>query len=232
MPDEVTMPCRLSLVFAAEAPVAVVLRRGPRQWVEVIKWRTDTDDFAHGQWFHGRIYSERCGLSPDGTLFVYFAMKHGWPKSAQGYERTFTAVSRPPFLTALAMWPQGDTWGGGGRFVDNRTLRLAYGSNGTLHPGIADTEICMAPYREPHPEHLPRGLEIQTDLDRYGADRGFVERVDDHGTWTGTDHRGRRIVARDGCILVAREDATETLLADFNADSFRAVVAPAWATTW
>jgi hypothetical protein len=32
--------CRLSLVFASDAPVAVVLRRGPTNWVEVVKWDT------------------------------------------------------------------------------------------------------------------------------------------------------------------------------------------------
>jgi hypothetical protein len=69
--------CRLSLVFASEAPVAVVLRRGPTEWVELIRWDTSTDFFEHGQWLHGKIYGERCGLSPNGRLFVYFAMKYG-----------------------------------------------------------------------------------------------------------------------------------------------------------
>ena len=104
-------PCRLSLVFAREAPIVVILRRGPTRWVEVIKWNTLEDAFEHGQWLHGRIYAERCGVSPNDRLFVYFALKYG--KVARGYEQTFTAVSRPPFLTALALWPTGSTWGGG-----------------------------------------------------------------------------------------------------------------------
>lgn len=227
-----TPSCRLSLVFASESPVVVILRRGPTRWVEVIKWRTDIDSFEHGHWLHGRIYGERCGLSPNGRLFVYFAMKYGRVNTEQGYEQTFTAVSRPPFLTALAMWPQGDTWGGGGRFIDNSTLRLAYGANGTSYPGIADTQIYMAPYRDAHPDHRPLGLKIETDLDRYGADLGFVDDVDEHGTWLGQDQGGRRILAQDGRILVLRPNGAETLLKDFNGDARQHMIAPEWATEW
>lgn len=90
----------------------------------------------------------------------------------------------------------------------------------------------MAPYRDPHPQHRPHGLQIQTDLDRYGADTGFVEQVNDHGTWIGTDHRGRKIVARGGCILERAANGTETLLKEFNADTKRELVAPEWARTW
>jgi hypothetical protein len=65
--------------------------------VEVVKWQTDTDQFEHGQWFYGRIYAEGCGLSPNGSLFVYFTMKHGRVDTANGYKQKFTAVSRPAF---------------------------------------------------------------------------------------------------------------------------------------
>lgn len=136
--------CRLSLVFARVAPIVVILRRGPTRWVEVIKWNTATDLFEHGQWLHGRIYAERCGLSPNGELFVYFAMRYGRVSKEDGYQQTFTAVSKPPYLTALALWPEGSTWGGGGHFVNDKTLRLAYGGNGTNHPGVGNTTIYSA----------------------------------------------------------------------------------------
>ena len=35
---------------------------------------------------------------------------------------TWTAISRPPYFTALAVWPKGDTWGGGGLFVQRHAL--------------------------------------------------------------------------------------------------------------
>ena len=66
---------RLAILFAARAPVAVIFRRGPSKRVEVIRWDTAHDTFERGHWFHGRIYTRRCDLSPDGELLVYFASK-------------------------------------------------------------------------------------------------------------------------------------------------------------
>src|SRR5919198_5909820 len=76
--DEATLssaPCRLFVYLAREAPVGVVLRRGPSAWVRLSVWHTDTDAFEHGQWFKGRVYERRCDVSADGSLFVYFARK-------------------------------------------------------------------------------------------------------------------------------------------------------------
>ena len=226
-------PCRLSLVFARSAPIAVLFRRGPTRGVKVIKWNTSTDSFEDGQWLHGNIYSERCDLSPNGELLVYFARRHGPVAEDRGYAVTFTAVSKPPYLTALALWPEGSTWGGGGRFVDDKTLRLAYGSNGTNHPGTGTTSIYMAPLPPPHPNHMPVGLNIQADLMRYGADLGFRDPVtsSDH-VWVGRDHNHRSIVARDGSLYRLTEDGKEMLLRDFNTDTPVRVKAPESASRW
>jgi hypothetical protein len=67
--------CRLYVILARAAPIAVIFRRGPSRWVQIVKWSTNTDTFEEGQWFHGRIYERRCDLSPDGRLLVYFAQK-------------------------------------------------------------------------------------------------------------------------------------------------------------
>jgi hypothetical protein len=225
-------PCRLSLVFASSAPVAVVLRRGPTDWVEIIKWNTAKNTFEDGQWLHGRIFGERCGLSPDGKLLVYFAAKHGRVDRSKGYKDTFTAVSKPPYLTALAMWPEGSTWGGGGRFIDNKTLRLAYGANGTRSPD-GKTELFMAPLPAHHPDHAPRGLKIETDLDHYGADRGFLSTVKSkEADWVGKDHKGRKILTRAGALYYVNKNHREIMLRDFNADKRREVIAPRWAQNW
>lgn len=225
-------PCRLALVIAAAAPIAVILRRGPTRWVEVIRWNTANDTFVHGQWLHGRIYEERCGLSPDGTLFVYFAMKHGHIDEASGYRVTFTAVSKPPYLTALAMWPEGSTWGGGGRFTAPRTLRLAYSLGGTSHPGVAPTTIYMAPLPAPHPRHLPLGLKIETDLDHYEPYSGHFLGTGPDGSIRVRDHGGREIVVRNGALYVVERDDNERLLRDFNSDMRRNVPPSPEATTW
>ncbi|MEM7753198.1 MAG: hypothetical protein AAF230_07275 [Pseudomonadota bacterium] len=55
-------------------------------------------------------------MSPDGSHFLYFALDGRWGSDAKG---SFSAISRPPYWTALALFPQGDTWGGGGVFIDN-----------------------------------------------------------------------------------------------------------------
>jgi hypothetical protein len=83
-----------------------------------LSWNTQTHEIRKGQWFKGRIYERRCDLSPSGEKLIYFAAKHRGPHG------TWTAVSRPPYFTALAMWPKGDCWGGGGLFQNERTVAL------------------------------------------------------------------------------------------------------------
>ena len=112
------MATRLFVLLAREAPVAVVFRRGPSKQVLLVRWNLRDDTFEAGQWFKGRIYEHRCDLSPRGDRLVYFAAN--WKKPFE----TWTAVSRPPYLTALAIWPKGDAWGGGGLFQDRDTLLL------------------------------------------------------------------------------------------------------------
>jgi hypothetical protein len=109
---------RIYVVLAREAPVAVVFRRGPSRQVQLIEWNTANDTFEPGQWFKGRIYERRCDLSPSGKHLIYFAANHKPPYG------TWTAVSRPPFLTALALWPKGDAWGGGGLFEKENVVLL------------------------------------------------------------------------------------------------------------
>src|SRR4051812_43670890 len=118
-------PPRLSLLLARDADVAVIFRRGPSKWVEVIRWNTRRDEFERGHWFHGRIYERRCDLSPDGEPLLYFVSKFsGRTMKENAYTYAWTAVSRPPWLTALALWPKGDCWWGGGQFLGNHHILL------------------------------------------------------------------------------------------------------------
>ena len=66
---------RIHIEFASAAPVAAILRRGTTKWVRLVSWNTAEDSIKEGSWFHGRIYENRCSVSPDGTLFAYFATK-------------------------------------------------------------------------------------------------------------------------------------------------------------
>lgn len=145
---------RLFALVARDVRVAVVLRRGPSKQVELLRWDLARDDVVAGQWLSGRIYNERCGRSPRGDLFVYFCGKF---KAAID---TFTAISRPPYFTALALWPAHGTWGGGGFFAADRRVILDYASvvpelNGgrTIPP---DLEIgTIVDYRAQHGADAP-----------------------------------------------------------------------------
>ena len=66
---------RLFVIPARDVAKAVIIRRGPSAWHHLIAWDTKRDVFEHGAWFRGRIYPERCDLSPDGELFLYFALQ-------------------------------------------------------------------------------------------------------------------------------------------------------------
>jgi hypothetical protein len=106
---------RLFGIVARDAPVAVVFRRGPTRHVRMARWDLRTDVLTYGQWLVGRLYPEASGLSPDGRLLVYYARKG---------PRTFTAMSQPPYFTALAFWENTSPWTAGGFFQDNRRLVL------------------------------------------------------------------------------------------------------------
>lgn len=196
---------RLFVLMARERPVALVLRRGPSGWYHLILWNTHEDTFDHGAWFKGRIYEERCDLSPEGDLFLYFALKGStWSTS---YEGTWTAVSRPPWLHALTLWPQGDTWGGGGRFLEQRKV------------GLWLSNVPAA-----HPDHPVSGLEVTTlepppwrPSDLGGND------------WAGRDQSGREVYSRGG-RLYGRVDGEEVEIADFTRLKPDPQPAPAWAT--
>ena len=125
--------CRLFVLLARQAHVGVVIRHGPSRWWRLTLWDTRRDRFTAGQWFHGSLYPRKCDLSPDGQLFSYFAGKHHRSARERGYDSTWVAVSRPPYFTALALWPVGDTYGGHTMFMDDTTFHT-----GTLkphHPG-------------------------------------------------------------------------------------------------
>jgi hypothetical protein len=124
----------LFVILAREAPRAVILRRGPSRSVLQVGWDTGTDRFTEGQWLRGRIYERRCDLSPNGELLLYFAAKWGTPM------KTWSAISRVPWFTALALYPKGDAWGGGGLFEGPRSVVLnhPYGlPDPKLAPGYA-----------------------------------------------------------------------------------------------
>jgi hypothetical protein len=204
--------CRLHVVLAREAPVAVILRRGPSAWYQVILWHTDRDRFEDGAWFKGRLYEERCDLSPDGQLFLYFALQGArWRTS---YKGTWTAVSRPPWLHALVLWPQGDTWGGGGRFIGKRKVALFTG-------------LPLAT----HPDHPLVGLEAVNATGTIAGPSSFLRTAtrDRDAEWSGRDQAGEEVFTSKG-RLFRRRRGRDLELADFRGRTPDPQPAPDWAT--
>jgi hypothetical protein len=87
------------VVLARAARVAVVVRRGPAGWAQVLRWDLARPALEPGGCLRGRVYPRRCTLSPDGTLLRYCALT-GQPAPWQ----TYSAISKLPWLTALAAW--------------------------------------------------------------------------------------------------------------------------------
>jgi hypothetical protein len=116
----------LFIYLAREAPIGVVLRRGPSDWVRLSLWHVNEDRFEHGQWMRARVFERRSDLSADGSLFVAFVRGPAGP--AQGNADTWVAVSQPPWFTALALWFVGGTYYTGGYFPDRQRLWLGWDS--------------------------------------------------------------------------------------------------------
>lgn len=166
MSKNTTPSTRLWVLLAREAPVAVIFRRGPSRFVQLITWNLESDTFVSGQWLKGRVYEKRCDLSPDGTLLIYFAATNKEPL------RSWTAVSKPPWFSALALWPKGDGWNGGGYFVGPYSIHLDHYDGNTL----------------PHPDFTTNCEKIH--IDSFTQDHG-----EDAPVW-------HSVLARDGWVTV------------------------------
>jgi hypothetical protein len=199
---------RLFIITAAAADIAVVFRRGPSSWWHLLKWDMTHDTFEPGAWLRGRIYPEKCDLSPDGALLLYFV--HQGRKFGTSYTDAWTGVSRPPWLTALALWPWGTTYGGGGRFVGNRHV--------VLRAGWACT---------PHPAYPGKGLVVEFGDSAYRESTNEVDGAD----WSGRDRQGALIFAREGKIFRrSAKGRGEQVVADLNGLTPDPGPAPSWAS--
>jgi hypothetical protein len=124
---------RIHVLLARDARVGVVIRRGPSKKVCTVLWDRRNDQFRVGQWLNGRIYERRCDVSPDGKYLIYFAMNGRWNSEAKG---SWTAISRAPYLKAIAIFPKGDCWNGGGLFTDKTKYWL---NDGCGHSALRNT---------------------------------------------------------------------------------------------
>lgn len=115
------------VLLASHAPVAVIFYRKSRLTTYCLHLDYERrksgyrDKLSKGSRFYGRIFPERCDLSSDGSLMVYFAMR-GKRMQSKSDPSTWTALCTPPWLKAHLFFPNGSTWGGGGVFLRDRRL--------------------------------------------------------------------------------------------------------------
>lgn len=150
-------PPRLHVLLASQARLGLVIRRGPTRKVATILWDRKSDEFKLGQWFKGRIYERRCDLSPNGNFFLYFAM-NGKSRSETG--GSWSAVSKAPFLKAIALYPKRDCWHGGGMWTTTGTYWLC-GKHEVLRESSMvrrDTTYVMPPFAGFHGSYCVRHL--------------------------------------------------------------------------
>lgn len=137
-----TTPARIFGIKARDAKTAVLFRRGPSKHVQLLTWNLAKDTITPGQWVKLAVYPMRSDLSPDGRHLIYFAATHkGGPAS------NWTAISRPPYWTALHFYGQSHAWNGGGVFFDNKRFwpDRGFGSSEVKKIASGLTEVKTAP---------------------------------------------------------------------------------------
>ena len=122
---------RIFGIPASNAATVAVIRRGPSGWCQVGRWEPELGTYTAGSWLHGTIYPQRCDLSPDGRWLLFFTLKGNarWDVGA-----TYIAISRLPWLTALAAWGTCGTWTRGLHFADRQTWEVDDPAVGDLAP--------------------------------------------------------------------------------------------------
>jgi hypothetical protein len=110
---------RLFGITATHADYTAIIRRGPSSWCHVGAWDTARKRYESGSWFRGKIFPQRCDLSPDGAWLSYTAFKGN---NKQELGESYVAISRLPWLHALAAWSVGSAYSRGLHFVRDKTV--------------------------------------------------------------------------------------------------------------
>lgn len=118
---EEQFPARIHAILARKAKFGVIIRRGPSKHTCFIGWDRQNDTFKASQWLKGRVYERRSDLSPNGKYMIYFAMNGKWESETKG---AWTAISKSPWMKAIALFGKGDCWNGGGLFLSDSSYWL------------------------------------------------------------------------------------------------------------
>lgn len=205
---------RLAVVVASQAPIAVVIRTGPKFWSQLIKWDLTSDSFEPGQWLIGTV--DHASLSPSGE---HIALGITGAKSrAKCHDDTqYTLVSRPPFFTALAICIRPLLVNG-----------IDFTSDGKLNWVEKDKVDFRAQNECPYemvtirPQYMPypdSGPLTGSDYNRFLSNDLGLEAIK------------RDVYVRDGKIFEGSEDDERVL---FDSQQYQPceVKTPDWALTW
>ena len=206
-------PARLSGYFAKDAPVCIILRRGPSRYTLMIKWHTDTDVFEVGQWISGAI--QGFSMSSTGSHASLDVMGGKLRKQSLPDEFwQYSLVCRPPYFSALEV-----------RFgvLTQTYIALSAEDQIDYNGGILKVN---AKDKCPFPE-VSAPLAWMYDGVVFGTP--FCDAT--QGPAKGTDQSGREILFDSGKIF-AIENGDPRLLFDTNPLQFSQVEPPAWALTW
>lgn len=143
---------RIFFIKARKANKAIVFRRGPTDWIQMIVWDLDNDSLEFGQWINKKVPMRNCDVSPSGKYLIYFV---------DNFEHTNsrTVISRPPFWTALTAWehtdPLFDT--GGGLFADEKLVILNLHSEIPTHKYPIPSDLIIHPFKSQKEYNLWKG---------------------------------------------------------------------------
>lgn len=206
---------RLHLFHARDSTKTVILRQGPSKTYRMILWDRDGDKFQDGQWLKHKLYAERCDISPDGRHFLYFMLDGQWSAPTLG---SYSVICKPPHFTALRLYPQGDTYGGGGHFLDATRFYIhSAASTADLIGGGANLERVF------HSNPTRPNLSGLTDAE------GQTLRLDSATKdWLAAGRPGPAVddYETDGPCLYRRKKDTRHLIRDFSVMAFEPVIAP------
>ncbi|HEY3780024.1 MAG TPA: hypothetical protein VGL56_02995 [Fimbriimonadaceae bacterium] len=120
--DMASETCRIDGILATEANRAVIFRRGPSKYCQMLIWDLNVDRVVPGQWLHGQVMTRKCDVSPNGRYLILAAADYRRTKRDFENLGGWTAVTRPPYFTAIALWLTGTTYNNGGIWLNNTNL--------------------------------------------------------------------------------------------------------------
>jgi hypothetical protein len=216
----------------------------------MIRWDVERDEFLEGQWMEGKVFLDNVDVSPDGRYIVYEATNYRWTETRQGVKRpptvnNWTAVSKPPYWTALIFNPESYCGYGGGQFGRHRQLFLnRLGEDLEYRADKARCPFIVLPASELATAIDPGLEKVASLIKRAETERPewVLEKVDEVGgsseedpltqiDWSAVDSRGRNVFTSRGKLFVL-EDGRPRELADFSSNVFQLVAPPEWAKEW